>query len=61
MEEWNEKSKTKDKSIAEKGEIIALTVDLQAVKLCPYLPANKIYCKTKLCCHNFTVYDLKTR
>ncbi|KAK5643905.1 hypothetical protein RI129_007750 [Pyrocoelia pectoralis] len=54
-------SKVDDKILAEKGEIILLTIDLQAVKLCPYLPANKIYFKTKLCCHNFTVYDLRSR
>ncbi|XP_031327727.1 uncharacterized protein LOC116158984 [Photinus pyralis] len=53
--------KQKDKEKAEKDEIITLTMDLQAVKLCPYLPANKIYFKTKLCCHNFTIFDLKTR
>ncbi|VEN51644.1 unnamed protein product [Callosobruchus maculatus] len=50
-----------DKSEAEKGTSIVLTMDLQAVKLCPYIPANKTYFKTKLCCHNFTVYNLSTK
>lgn len=35
-------------------------MDLQAVKLSPYLEAGAFYYKTKLCVHNFTVYDLKT-
>ncbi|CAG9831812.1 unnamed protein product [Diabrotica balteata] len=35
-------------------------MNLQAVKLCPYVPANKMYFKTKLSCYNFTVYNLKT-
>ncbi|CAH1111751.1 unnamed protein product [Psylliodes chrysocephalus] len=36
-------------------------MDLQAVKLSPFLPAGKIYFKTKLFCHNFTLYNLATR
>lgn len=35
-------------------------MDLQAVKLCPQLNASSLYYKVKLCCHNFTIYDLKT-
>ncbi|CAH1112262.1 unnamed protein product [Psylliodes chrysocephalus] len=55
------KAKTTDKELAEKGKIVAVTMDLQAVKLAPFLPARKIYFKTKLCCHNFTLYNLATR
>ncbi|CAG9834396.1 unnamed protein product [Diabrotica balteata] len=54
-------AKTLDNAISEKDEIIALTMDLQAIKLCLYVPPNKMYFKTKLSCHNFTVYNLKTR
>ncbi|CAG9765834.1 unnamed protein product [Ceutorhynchus assimilis] len=53
--------KIKDKKLAEEGKCIVLTMDLQAVKLSPYVPAGKLYFKTKLCCHNFTIYDLATR
>nr|CAH7762486.1 unnamed protein product [Callosobruchus chinensis] len=30
----------------------------QAVKLAPFVPAWKAYFKTKLCCHNFTIFLL---
>ncbi len=33
------------------------TMDLQAVLLCPKLRASAVYFKTKLGCHNFTIYD----
>lgn len=49
-----------DKVKALDGECIALCVDLQAVKLAPYLQAGAFYYKTKLCIHNFTVYNLQT-
>lgn len=55
------KNKTEDKERAENGECVVLTMDLQAVKLCPFIPANQVYFKTKLCCHNFTVYDLSSK
>lgn len=35
--------------------------DLQSVKLCPMLQASALYYKTKLCVHNFTMYNLHTR
>lgn len=54
-------TKNKDKEAALNGECICLTMDLQAVKLSPQLPAGKIYFKTKLCCHNFTIFNLATR
>ncbi|CAG9773208.1 unnamed protein product [Ceutorhynchus assimilis] len=53
--------KIKGKKLAEEGKYIVLTMDLQAVKLSPYVPAGKLYFKTNLCCHNFTIYDLATR
>lgn len=55
------KQKTVDKELAEMKKAVALTMDLQAVKLAPFLPAGKIYFKTKLCCHNFTLYNLGSR
>ncbi|CAG9833162.1 unnamed protein product [Diabrotica balteata] len=54
-------ARTLNKAISEKYEIIALTMDLKAIKLCPYIPANKMYFKTKSSCPNFTVYNSKTR
>lgn len=55
------KEKTDDKDIANKKEAIVLTMDLEAVKSCPSLTASALYFKTKLVCHNFTVYNLKKR
>ncbi|CAG5036894.1 unnamed protein product [Parnassius apollo] len=36
-------------------------MDLEAVKVCPYLTASALYFKTKLTCHNFTVFNLVTK
>jgi hypothetical protein len=41
--------------------ITVITMDLQAVLLCPSLKASALYYKTKLSCHDFTIYDMKTR
>ena len=38
-----------------------LTVDLQVVLLPPRVFANANYYKTKLCCHDFTIYNLSNR
>ena len=54
----NEKEFDKNRAIL--GECHTLTMDLQAVKLCPQLNASSLYYKVKLCCHNFTIYDLAT-
>lgn len=35
-------------------------MDLESVKVCPNLNTSAIFFKTKLCCHNFTIYNLKT-
>lgn len=53
--------KTQDKEKAHAGEFILLTMDLEAVKVCPYLTASALYFKTKLTCHNFTVFDLVSK
>lgn len=53
--------KEKDKESALNGECYIITMDVQAVKLSPQIPASSLYYKTKLCCHNFTVYNLATK
>ncbi|CAH1984507.1 unnamed protein product [Acanthoscelides obtectus] len=69
LEDWEQhrtdkerpqKEKNDDKEKAMQGVCHVITVDLQAVKTCPYLQASLLYFKTKLVCHNFTVYDLAT-
>lgn len=35
------------------------TMDLQAVKIVPYIQESSVYYKTELCVHNFTIYNLK--
>lgn len=52
--------KTLDKEAAKKGMLHALTADLHAVKLCPFLTASALYFKTKLMVPNFTIYNLGT-
>ena len=37
------------------------TVDVQAVLICPKLFASAHYYKTKLACHNYTFYNLKSK
>jgi len=41
-------------------EYVSLTMDVQAVKLAPFIRASSMYYKTKLCVHNFTVYNQTT-
>lgn len=53
-----QEEKRKDKENAERKECYVLTMDLQAVKTCPAKQASMLYFKTKLCCHNFTLFDL---
>ncbi|CAB3229553.1 unnamed protein product [Arctia plantaginis] len=52
--------KENDKKQALTANFILLSMDLEAVKVSPYLTASALYFKTKLTCHNFTVYDLIT-
>lgn len=49
------KSKETDKETALQEECHTITMDVQAVKLAPHLPASNLYYKAKLCCHNFTI------
>ncbi|CAG9812843.1 unnamed protein product [Phaedon cochleariae] len=50
--------KAKDKEAAMRGEFHVFTMDVQAVKLCPMLYASKLYFKSKLQVHNFSIYNL---
>ncbi|KAK7493373.1 hypothetical protein BaRGS_00015499 [Batillaria attramentaria] len=57
-----QEQKKGDKQLAENDEhVLVFTVDLQQVLLAPRIFANANYFKSKLCYHNFTVYDLATR
>ena len=54
--------KKKDKRMAQDdSSVLVLTMDLLAVLLAPRLFASASYFKTKLCCHNFTLYELTSR
>ncbi|XP_041359493.1 uncharacterized protein LOC121375878 isoform X1 [Gigantopelta aegis] len=56
------REKIQDKDWAEKGnEGHVVTMDLQAVLLSPRVTASAMYYKTKLACHNFTIYDLTSK
>lgn len=50
--------KAKDKEMGDDGKCIVLTQDLQSVKICPSFNASALYYKTKLICHNFTIFDI---
>lgn len=54
----NCKEDDKKRCQAEPKTISVVTVDVQAVKLAPMLKASAIYYKTKLCVHNYTIYNL---
>jgi len=49
--------KAKDKE----QKVHIYTMDLQSVLLAPQLQASALYYRTKLCVHNFTFFDLKTK
>lgn len=53
-------AKSADKILAEKNECYVFIMDVQAVKLCPFLNASALYYKQKLQVHNFTIYNAKT-
>ena len=57
-----QQSKANDKAIGiDNPKIKILTIDLQSLLLCPQLNASCLYYKTKLSCHNYTVFDLVTK
>lgn len=48
-----------DTTDAEASQKHVITMDLQAVELCPKLSASALYYSMKLKVHNFTVYNLE--
>lgn len=52
--------KENDKIAANEKTCHTLTMDVQAVQLCPVLFASKLYFKSKLQIHNFTIYNIET-
>ncbi|XP_031338517.1 uncharacterized protein LOC116167318 [Photinus pyralis] len=54
----NSKENDKGRCQTEPKKILVITADVQAVKLAPMLKASAIYYKTKLCVHNYTIYNL---
>ncbi|XP_063219190.1 uncharacterized protein LOC134529234 [Bacillus rossius redtenbacheri] len=52
------KEKEDDKEISAQQQYSVLIMDLQAVKVAPCIQASAFYYKTKLTCHNFTVYNI---
>lgn len=56
-----QQEKRMDKALAQSNpKVKVVTMDLQRVLLCPSLKASALYYKTKLCLHNFTIFDLAT-
>ena len=55
-----EKNKDKEASLAN-DDMKVITLDLQALLMCPLLKASAMYYKTKLTCHNFTIFSMKTK
>lgn len=54
------KNVSKEFAINNSDKYASLTMDVQAVKLAPYIRASSMYYKTKLCVHNFTVFNQAT-
>ena len=58
----HEKETDKEDVLSENPEkTLLITMDLQAVLMAPRLLASALYYKTKLCVHNFTIYNVKSR
>ena len=57
--EWD-KQKVKYINISD-GGIYCLTADMESFKLTPLTKASAMYYKTKLCSHNYTVYNFANR
>lgn len=59
MKDMTRRQKTLDKEkYAEDESTAVLTVDLESVLLAPVLKASTLPYRTKLACHNYTIYDL---
>lgn len=58
----NEARQAKKDAIAMANDkVVVITVDVQSVLLAPKLLASALYYKLKLQCHNFTVYECRTK
>ncbi|CAL8079781.1 unnamed protein product [Orchesella dallaii] len=53
--------KANDTQKAMDGDAHVIVMDVQAVKVAPFLNASALYYKTKLAVHNFTLYDMVSR
>ena len=49
-------AKSVGKELAMHENVLVTTMNLQAVLLSPSSKTAALYCKTKMCCHNFTLY-----
>ena len=52
------KQSGKELCMAENSKTLVLTMDLQALLLCPRLEASALFYKSKLGVHNFTLFNL---
>lgn len=50
-----------DVAFAKQYECKMFTMNLEAVKVCPFVQVNTIFYETRLCCHNFTVLENATK
>ncbi|GFO24067.1 hypothetical protein PoB_005057200 [Plakobranchus ocellatus] len=55
------KDEDKKRAAESNGRLKVITMDLQTVLLAPALKASALYYRTKLCVHNFTIFDCTTR
>lgn len=61
---FRNKERAREEKIHDKSSADGLhvyTMDLEKVLLAPNLKASALYYKTKLCVHNFTLYNLKSK
>ncbi|KAK6184510.1 hypothetical protein SNE40_006975 [Patella caerulea] len=55
-----EKQRDRDRALQDKS-LIVLTLDLQSLLMCPKLEASALYYKTKLGCHNYTIFNVASK
>lgn len=56
-----QKDKYKEMAISNPEHVLAITLDMQAVKLAPFLKCTSVYFKKKLCVHNYTLFNLRSK
>lgn len=64
-EHFRRKTEARNKQVRDKEAVLArngkvITLSLQTVLLAPNLKASAMYYKSKLACHNYTIFDLAT-